>query len=207
LNTLNNYRYRFPKIAYSKVTTEPSSEPIVLADAKGRLRIDSDEENTDLNFLIQTTREIVEQRTNRSLITQSRTIRMDYFPFNDTIRLLNGPVSAVTSVKYYNDSEVLTTMSASDYWVDTVGDRLIVKNSWPSTFEMPNAVEIIYVAGYGTASNVPTPLRNAMYMILAHLYENRQAVVMSGSPTAVIEVPMGAEYLMSSYVLEQSVTY
>lgn len=204
---LNNYRYRYPKIAYSKVTTDPGSEPLVLADVKTRLRIDNDTENTDLTFMIQAAREVVEQRTNRSLITQSRTMKMDYFPCSDTIRLLNGPIQSVTSVKYYNDSEVLTTMSSSDYWVDLNGDRLVIKNSWPSTYEMPNAVEILYVAGYGAASDVPAPLKNAMYMIIAHMYENRQAVVMSGSPTAVIEVPMGAEYLMSSYVLEQSVVY
>jgi uncharacterized phiE125 gp8 family phage protein len=200
---------RYGKIAYSKVTTDPSNEPVTLAEAKTRLKIDNDDENTDITFMIQAAREAVEQRTNRSLITQSRTMKMDYFPGSDTITLLNGPIQSVTSVKYYNTSEVLTTMSASDYWVDLYADRLIIKNSWPSVYDMPNAVEIIYVAGYGdNASDIPGPLKNAIYMTLAHIHGNREAVVVNGNGiVGAVELPMGAEYLMSSYVLEQSVIY
>lgn len=195
-------------IIYSNVTSEPSVEPITLTEARLDLKVDSTDDNSLIDILRQVSREMVEMRTNRSLITQTRVIKMDYFP--DTIYLTHGPVQSVTHVKYYNDSEVLTTVSSSDYWVDTASGiaRIIPKDSWPSTYDMPNAVVVTYVCGYGNAgSDIPAPLKKACFMILAHLYENRQSVVMSGSPTAVIEVPMGAEYLMSNYILEQNVTY
>lgn len=197
-------------IIYSNVTSEPAVEPISLVEAKLDLKVDHTDENDLIDILRQVAREMVEQRTGRSLITQSRTIKMDYFPRSGVIVLPHGPLQSVTSIKYYDADEVLQTMSASLYWVDTSSGlpRIVIKDSWPSTYDMPNAVIIVYVCGYGTAgSDVPAPLRKACFMILAHLYENRQAVVMSGSPTAIVEVPMGAEYLMSNYILEQDITY
>ena len=197
-------------IIYSNVTSEPAVEPISLVEAKLDLKVDHTDENDLIDILRQVSREMVEQRTGRSLITQTRVIKLDYFP-GSTITLTHGPVQSVTHIKYYAvDGDPLITVDASDYWVDIASGiaRIIVKDSWPSTEDMPGAVIITYVAGYGNAgSDVPAPLREACFMILGHLYENRQSVVMSGSPTAVVEVPMGAEYLMSNYIVEQDVVY
>jgi len=197
-------------IVYSKVTSAPTVEPLTLTEAKLDLKIDSTEEDDLLDILIKAARETVEIRTGRSLITQSRAIKLDYFPCTDTIRIPNGPVQAITHIKYYDEDEVLQTLSDSDYWVDADSDiaRVVVKDSWPSTEDRPNAVVITYTCGYGAAgSNVPAPLRKAMLFILGHLYENRQNVIVSGSSTGVLEIPMGAEYLMSNYILEQEVYY
>lgn len=197
-------------IIYSKVTSDPDAEPVLLAEAKLNLRVDNDEENALITILAQAAREMVEQRIGRSLITQTRTIKMDHFPLSsDTILLPYGPVQSVTSIKYYVD-EVEQTLSSSLYTVDTNSDiaRIVIDDSWPSTDDDINVVTIVYVCGYGASStNVPKPIKQAIYMLIAHLYENRQAVVVSGSPTAVVEMPMGVEYLLSPYVLEQSVIY
>lgn len=193
------------RILYSKVTTEPTVELITTAEAKLHLRVDGTEEDTLIAILIQAARETVEQFTGRSLINQTRTLKMDYFPCSDTILLPNGPVSSVTSINYYNESEANTLLATSDYWVDSSSGiaRIVVKNYWPATFTMPNAVTIIYVAGYGAASsNVPKPLKQAAYLILGHLYENREQV-----GEIKHELPFGAETLMAPYVLEQSVVY
>lgn len=197
-------------IIYSNVTTEPAAEAVTLTEAKAFLKIDTSDENDLITILSQAAREMVEIRIGRSLITQTRTIKMDYFPKTDTILLPNGPVQSVTSVKYYDEDEALQTLSASDYWVDITSgiSRIVVKDSWPSIYDMPNAVVIVYVCGYGASSTyVPKPLKQAIYLIMAHLYENRQNVIVSGSSTGVLEIPMGAEYLMSNYILEQDVTY
>ena len=197
-------------IIYSKVTSDPAAEPVLLAEAKSHLRVDNDEENALISILAQAAREVVEQRIGRSLITQTRTIKMDHFPLqSDTILLPYGPVQSVTSIKYF-ENEVEETLSPSLYTVDINSDiaRIVVDDSWPSTDDDINVVTIVYVCGYGASSSyVPKPIKHAIYMMIAHLYENRQAVVVSGRPTAVIEMPMGVEYLLSNYVLEQSVIY
>jgi uncharacterized phiE125 gp8 family phage protein len=202
---------RVPKILYSKVTTGPAIEPIDIDDiAKLDLKVDDTVEDDLIEILIQAARESVENRTNRSLITQTREVRLDWFPSSDTIILPNGPVQSVTSIQYYDDNNDLTTLSNNDYWVDinSTIPRIVIKNYWPSSYSRPNAVIIIYVAGYGTAATtVPATLRKAMLLILGHLYENRQSVIVSGSPTGVVEMPMGAEYLMNQYIVEQSIVY
>lgn len=197
-------------ILYSKVTTEPSSEPIAVSEAKQHLHVDHTEEDQLIRLLIQAARETVEQHTNRSLITQSRTIKLDYFPRWITpegwgqITLPYAPVSSVTSISYYDENEDSQTLDPSLYWVDLHSNipRIIVKNSWPSTYTMPNAITIVYVAGYGSELSVPRPLMSAMYLILGHLYENREQV-----GDIRHELPFGAERLMAPYVLEHPVKY
>jgi hypothetical protein len=50
--------------------------------------------------------------------------------------------------------------------------------SWPSVLYVPNAVQIHFVAGYGNDGNaVPAALKNAMYMLIADAYYNREVSV------------------------------
>ncbi len=192
-------------IIYSNVTTPPSAEPVTTQEAKNHLKVDYDEDDLLIAILIQAAREWIERRTGRSLITQTRTAKLDYFPRCNKIRLPYGKVSSVTSISYYNESEQSTTLSASDYWTDFTNDisRIVVRNYWPATFDMPNAVTIVYTAGYGAAgSNIPQPLKQAMLLIIGHLYEHREQV-----GDIMHEVPFGVETLVGSYVLEQSVVY
>jgi uncharacterized phiE125 gp8 family phage protein len=197
-------------IVYSKVSVEPSVEPVTLTEAKLHLRVDHTTDDDLINILRQVAREMVENYTNRSLITQTRVIKLDNFPCFDTIRLTHGPIQSLTSITYDDANDASQTLASSAYWTDFDSNiaRVVVKNSWPATYDKPNAVQITYVAGYGTAgSDVPQPLKQAMLLIIGHLYENRQQVIVSGSPTAALEIPFGASVLMSPYVLEQSVIY
>ena len=192
-------------IIYSKVTTEPTVEPITIAEAKVHLRVDHTDEDSLITILIQAARETVEQRTGRSLITQSRTIKLDRFPYLNCIYIPYSPLISITSIKYYDTTDTEQTLSNTLYWVDSNSGipRVIIKDTWPGIYDRPNAVEIIYSAGYGASgSNVPKPLKQAMYLILGHLYENREQV-----GDIRHELPFGAEVLMSPYVLEQTMFY
>ena len=192
-------------IIYSKVSSAPSLEPVTSTEAKLHLRVDHSNEDTLIAVLIQAAREIVEHHLGRSLITQSRTVKLDYFPRCTEITLPYGPLVSVTSLKYYDEDEVQQTMSNTLYWVDSSSDigRIIVKDSWPGIYDMPNAVEIIYVAGYGAAgSNIPQPIKAAILLVIGHLYENREQV-----GDQLYKLPFGVETLLSPYVLEQSVVY
>lgn len=197
-------------ILYSKVTTEPAVEPISLTQAKAHLHVDHTDEDDMISFIIQSARENIEQMTNRSLINQTKTLKLHYFPVSiynkwGEILLPCGPVSSVTSVYYYNESEANTLLSSSDYWVDTTSNipKIIIKDSWPATFDMPNAVTITYVAGYGaTGSTVPKALMSAMYLMIGHLYENREQV-----GDIKHELPFGMDYLLAPYILEHPINY
>jgi uncharacterized phiE125 gp8 family phage protein len=197
-------------IKRSVVVTPPDVEPIDRDDiAKLHLKLeDGTTEDALLDIYGQAARERIEQRTGRSLITQGRQIKLDYFPKCNHIELTHGPVQADSVVvKYFDETETEQTLSASDYWVD-YGDitRIVIKNYWPSTkSERPGAVTIDYDAGYGdTADEVPSPLKSACLLRLGHLYENRQSVVLG---TLVSEVPLGEDELIEPYILTQDVNY
>lgn len=214
------------RIGYTKVLYQPQDEPVSLDEAKIHLRVDHSDEDEAISILIQAARELGEQFTGRSFVTQTRQMKLDHFPcynggrsYNGligTITLQNSPLISISGsdlaspantlgITYYDQNEAVQILSASDYWVDSSSGipRLIVKNSWPSTFTMPNAVTITYTAGYGSAQNIPAQIKQAILLIIGHLYENREAV----SVEQMYELPMGAKTLLGSYVVEQSVIY
>lgn len=168
------------------VTTAPTSEPITLTEAKSYLKMDDDpSDDTLIESLIKAARIHIENRIGRSIVQQVRTQYMDAFPYSDTIELLYGPLyndagTTVRSVKYYDENDVLQTMSASDYWIDSTSDipRIVCKTSWPSTELRPNAVQIEYNAGYvATNAVAPEDIRNAMWLYITHFYENRMTEI------------------------------
>lgn len=213
------------QIGYSKVLYAPQSEPVSLSDAKIHLRVDHDDEDQLIYILVQAATELAENFTGRSFITQTRQMKLDNFPYYrgqyynncvGTITIQHSPLISISGtdaatspntlgVTYYDENETLQTLSASDYWVDSSSGipRLVVKNSWPSTFTMPNAVTITYTAGYGNANAVPAQIKQAILLMIGHLYEHRESV----STEQMYEIPMGAKMLLGNYVIEQSVLY
>lgn len=189
-------------IKYSVVTVGPSVEPVSLVEAKLHLKVDDTVDDTLIDIWRQSARELIEERTNRSLITQTRVLKLEHFPTCDAIVLTNGPVQSVTTVKYFDNDDTEQTMSSSDYWVDTHGNisRIVIKNSWPATKCRPSAVTVTYVAGYGaTAATVPGPLKSAMLLLIGHFFENRQ----ENTIAAAHALPEGVERLISTYVVNQ----
>lgn len=106
---------------------------------------------------------------------------LDVFPSGTEIELPFPPVSAVSHVKYYNTAGTLTTLSSSNYWtVLSLTDkpaRVILKATaaWPELQDdRPQAVEVTFVCGYGSAyTDVPQEIRQALLILTAHLYTVR----------------------------------
>ena len=187
---------------YSRVISGPEVEPIDRDDiAKLNLKLESDStEDNLLDILIQAAREDIEEKTGRSLITQEREIKYDYFPCFDTIYLSHGPIQTVDAVKYFDADDEEQTLDSSLYWVDTHSPipRIVIKNSWPAAKVRPNAITVEYTAGYGdAASDVPAPLKSACLVALAWLYENRDQAV----PHDLVSS------LIGPYILTQDVSY
>jgi len=194
-------------IKESYVSVEPALEPFDLTEAKVHLEMTG---TTDKDSMIQTlitaARVWVENYTGRSLITQTRVLKLDYFPISETIELPNGKVQSITHVKYYDSDEVEQTLSTADYWTDLTSNiaRIVIKNYWPSVKDRPNAVTITYVCGYGSlATSVPKPIVGAIKMILAHLFENRE----QNSSVNLHEVPFGVYEILGPYVIVQDAFY
>ncbi len=162
------------------VTTAPATEPVSLSDAKLHLRIDHDEEDVLLERLITAARKTIERWEWRTHINTTYTLYLQAFP--ETIYFPRPPLSSVTSIKYYNVSDVLTTVSSSDYEVDTNSEpgraQAVATTSWPSGIDdRLNPIEIVYVGGYGSgASDVPENTRSAILLLVEHWFWNRGAM-------------------------------
>lgn len=181
-------------------TGVPAVEPLSLAEARAQCKIDAGDATDDtlLNDYISAARGHVERITRRSLITQTWTATFEGFPRGRCpFRLPYGPVQAITSVNYYDDQNVSTLLASSLYQIDKTPQiaRLhpAVDEDWPNWQARPDAVTIVYTAGYGAAgSDVPAPFRQAMKMLISYWYDHRDAV----SAGAMVEVPLGVKALL-----------
>jgi uncharacterized phiE125 gp8 family phage protein len=115
------------------------------------------------------------------------------------IRLWKGPVTAVVSVKY-DDSEGVERTLADYRLIEGTNAKLLPAFgvSWPVTASGPGTVRIVYTAGYAT-DEVPSALDQAVLLLLGHYYANREAVH-AGDRAGAVELPLGVEALLASYV-------
>jgi uncharacterized phiE125 gp8 family phage protein len=163
------------------VTTAPATEPVTAAEAKTHMRITSSADDTYITGLITAARQWCEWYQGRSYIEQIITMYLDTFP--STIYLPQPPAMSVTTLKYYNTAGTLTTLTVTtDYVVDVISQPARIypayTTSWPSYRDIPNAVQVVYKAGYGAdATNVPTPVKHAIKMLVSHWYENREPII------------------------------
>lgn len=170
--------------------TPPSVDPITLAEAKSHLRVDISTDDTLISSYILAARDYVERicRPRVALLTQTWRYIADEWPKEDTVELRPYPLQSVSSIKYTDDAGVITTLASSNYVVDIYSEpgrvRLKSTSSWPSTtLQVLNGFAIEFVAGFGAAASaVPEPLRQAIRMLVAHWYENREVMMTTTGP-------------------------
>ena len=157
-------------------TTDAASEPCSAAEAKTFMRIDHSDEDTLITELITVARQMAEDYTNRSFITQTHKMYFDEFP-TDCIRLPRGSAISVVGIDYAVSAAHDTEFSSANYNSSLEGDIGIIEPSdeWPDhDTDYPYGIEVEFTAGYGTnATDVPTPIKSAIYLIVSDLYEFR----------------------------------
>lgn len=191
-----------------KLVTPPAAEPVSRTEAKTHCRVDSDitADDTLIDALIVAARQHVEEFTGRALITQTWDFKLETWPGYGEIVLPVAPLVSVTSVSYRLEGGSVSTLSSSAYIVDTDSDpgRLLLAagESWPSDALDPGpSVAVRFVAGYGAdGTAVPQTIRQAMLLLIAHHYENREAVIDTGRRT-LLPVPLAVESLLFPYCI------
>ena len=163
------------------VVSPPAIEPVTLAEAKDHLRIDVTDDDALVGFMIQAARESVEAFLGRTIINTTRDLFLDRFPGRAGTILVPFPsLQSVTTVKFFDTAGVLTTVPSADFLVDTSSEPGRITPSpdsliWEETEAQIRAVEVRYVAGYGSATtDVPEAVRLAIMLMTADLYEHRE---------------------------------
>lgn len=182
------------------MTAAPAAEPISLAEAKAHLRIDADDEDALLASLIVAARALVEKTLARALITQDWSLYLDAWP-RGTIMLPVAPVQEVTAVRVYDPDGVPADVDEESYSADTLSEPARLALSASGVQLLParllNGYEIAFTAGYGDeADDVPEPIRQALKLLVAHWFEQREPVVLG---EAAQEVPATIASLLLPY--------
>ena len=198
---------------YLTLITPAASEVISMEEAFTHLRIDGVADSPPhvdydlVESLVKTARQHLEGRDGwlgRAFVTQQWKLTLDSFPGCHSrngviIHVPLPPLQSVDSITYIDTSGTTQTLDAADYQVDktSVPARIAPAygKTWPSTLNQLATVNITFTAGYGNASAVPEPIKQAMLLLIGHFYEHREAV----SPTAMAELPMAVMALCAPF--------
>lgn len=178
--------------------TPPTSEPVSVEEVKANSRIVTSADDSLILQLIKAAVNHTEGYLQRRLITQTWEWRTDKFHYPE-MDLPIGPISAVNSITYVDMGGTTQTMSASDYAVDSYSEppriRPAYQKIWPITRWVMNAVTVQMIVGYGTKTDVPKPIREALLMLVDHWYEHRGSV----TELTLAETPQAWRALLLPY--------
>ncbi len=135
----------------------------------------------------------------RCLVSQQWRVDLCNYGGLGKIRLPFPDVSAA-EIKYFDSDDVEQTVSPDHYEIhqDALGSFIWFKNafSYPVfNADRLDAVRVTFTAGYGAASDVPAAIKQAIKMLVAFWYENRE----SANITESFETPFGVKTLLAPY--------
>lgn len=166
------------------------------------LRIGNDPDDLlHISGLISAATGLVENVLGMALITQSWELTLDAWPECGPIILRRPPVIGITEVRYINTSGVSTVLAPALYQLDAAASPVRLApsygNTWPEAREQMAAVTIVFQCGFGASwNNVPEAIRHAIMLLVAHFYENREAVNVGN---IVTPLPFAVDALLDQY--------
>lgn len=176
------------------ITAGPSDELLSVEDAKRHLRVMNGDLDDEITSLVRAARDYCErctQRTFRKTVTRTLTLnwwwggivgQSPYVTYQDLCKPLAlpwPPLIAVSSVTYFDVSNVSQTLNSSNYVVvpsTDGGGRLVwaVNASPPGLYIRPDAVTVTFTTGYTSLDSTTAPLPpvalQAMKMMLTVLW-------------------------------------
>jgi uncharacterized phiE125 gp8 family phage protein len=168
---------------------------VTVAEAKQHLRVEITDDDTLIAALIDAAQGHVEE----VLAWQALTPR-DYAASWDTwngseVWLPMPPVSEVTGVSIVDDEEGIVTVIDLDFVALDKGLGRIRLYGSAADPGAAGRLHVEYTAGYATA---PGWARAAVLLLVGHLYENREGVVV-GAGVSAIEAPLGVVALAEAH--------
>lgn len=209
-----------------RVVTPPTAEQFDVPEAKRHLRINHAFDDAWIDSFIPVAREMCEQYLAIAIAPQTLEFWADSFASSryhhpaagefdfssvgeNGVLLPMGPITDIVSVRYYDGSGMLQTMSSSDYFLDDVAQPGAIypaaMGDWPETLQIQSAMRVRFDAGYDLpdatlpANPMPESIKAAMLLTLGHLHENREDT----TTLKLAKIPSGAQTLMDPYCLRK----
>lgn len=193
-------------------TIAPTELPVTLTEIKKHLEITADTEDTFLSAILTSATRDCEEWTNLRFLTQTWLWYLDGWERNadNEMVLPVAPVSAVAIQYKEGTAGVLTTWDSAEY--ETEGIRATnyragrikpgPNYTWPDLYDgVYERVQVTMTCGFGTPTNVPNEIKQAILMLAAYLYEHREDVYAGGGP--VQRMPKASEFFLRNYRLQR----
>lgn len=182
------------------VVITPPAPLVSLEDAKAHLRVDHADEDTLITAYIAAASGHIDGPAGwlgRSIGTQTLEYRSD--DLCGVIRLPNGPVVSIASLKFVDGAGVEQTLGAEIYQLedDRVGPAH--GQAWPAVRGDRGGVRIRYIAGSDT---VPAPIVAAVLLMVGDLYAFRETATLAQG-AAAIRMSTTVENLLSPFRIWQ----
>lgn len=169
------------------MVTPPTGLVVPVSDTRDYLRA-YQEEDALIERLILRATEFCQGWQGRQYLLASFRERYDAFPAGGgDIRLQWGPGFTDNARDVYIEYQYavgdtrLMTLNAGDYQASMDGITPVIRplygQSWPPTLDNPDAVAITYWAGTPLVAGVGQREKQAIDMLTAHWYRNREAVL------------------------------
>lgn len=169
--------------------TAPAIEPVSVEEARAHCRVLDHEDDEDLRSLIKTARQHLEEVCWSAFITQ--TWQYWWNSFASQMFVPRPPLQSVTWLKYMPtiggeytavDTDLYETSSENGLWY--IGRQY--QQTYPTIRGHRDDVTAQVVVGYGSsASDVPMPIRQAIKLMVAHLFFVRGDEAPQEMPPAV----------------------
>ncbi|MDQ0509744.1 head-tail connector protein [Ancylobacter amanitiformis] len=155
----------------------PMAEPLGLAEAKTYLRVDHDAEDALIASLITAARATVEALTRRVLIDQRWRLVRDTWPVSGLIAVPVNPLREIVAAHVVEEAGTEVEVPLSAFTANMArlpGLIRVDRSAVPAPGRSVAGIAIDVIAGHGPdADHVPSPLIEAVRLVLAHFYEHR----------------------------------
>jgi uncharacterized phiE125 gp8 family phage protein len=183
-----------------KTIVDPLSYPVTIDEIKSFARIDGNDQDALLEIFLQGVIEDIETYLGRALIERTIQMTMDIWNSNE-IELKKPPLISVISVNTVDENDVETIYDSNNYYVitESIPGKLIIKNGieLPSNFDRSfSGFQIVYIAGYGDISKVPSKIKVAIMQWVTMIYEDRS---MTKNDISYNEPPPEVKRLLSNF--------
>lgn len=170
-----------------KVVTPSTLEAITLSEAKEHLKIDGDDENTLIRLYVNAAVKRCEDYRQSAIMSAEHEMHSSGFDYS--FNLQKHPVTAINSVKYYDENNALQTVATSDYRLQDFRQPCFLEFDTefdvPDLYEREYPVVINFQAGYLSASTVPATIKLGILSELGTFNEFRQSVTSGNGLTSI----------------------
>lgn len=177
-----------------KIFTQPTDEPVTIEENELHSRISGSGQEAKLQSFLIAARKKIELASGLQLMPAVYRGYLDAFPYlSDSSRdyraydatyayrpimLPIGPLISFDSLQYVDTAGVTQIWASTNYRTDIVRTPARITPefglAWPVNRMVTNAVILQFTAGYANASTVPELAKQAIHMVAADWFRNRE---------------------------------